>query len=773
MDLERESASASEQASAPASKKQKPSKKDLRKLTEIPIYSTKQKAVFKTSLTYSEAQGAIFSHNEKDEIFREKVLSDGRVLGGLILGRIPNEKSDIFTNPPANLKLVVSAVEIAELSFPGIVTPGQWANKGVRHLIAPIKDFDCAIPDSLAILIVKEMHEAIQRGETVYVHCKAGKQRSASIVERIFVFYHEIYASRLDVAAGPEDEERFDVWGKFLQSKRVQVELNVRSRGKILQEKKYFDRYFQLGNVQHQDGIHSTKHIFDIAQLPAFKELGIYAFQQQNKLTDIVRGVFNSILSLAEDNPLVVWINNGPNPFQRFLDIKTNTADEGKRRDLVQQFKLQLTNLLQNFIKQDSYTPSHVVFAESPFTDFILGEFTAYGKQYLGKKPTTKKDNRPTSEGARRVEAYLHLTQPHSPELDVSADIHQCVQHLAFYAALTAAGGEDFKKGQQKQLFSHNSFKSILSCLFGRELSPEVAIKKLINHGFFKTCLAELDRIAVLIEKLAVSGLSLEIISNEVRFEAEILMQVIIRENKGFSQFLKQTYEMTLIKYIAEKVEKNQKNQVNSLEPVSSYELDKLQSDGQKINFVCGTLGVRRAKVHLFLMQRVNQEISVVDYNPKTDRASLEFMRAILCYAIIVKPYAQFFNEGDLRCKLGLALMRKINIPYLKNSNDFYAKAPNYKALKAWFYDKFFNSPYQEIIIKNPTLTHNEYRKGINVVVEKIEAFILKQNPNTTVDGLYEAIKFDIDTIFTTGKPAIPLDYKVEMYATDNAIKNK
>jgi atypical dual specificity phosphatase len=103
-----------------------------------------------------------------DEIVAEK---DGR--GRVILGGYPW---------PAWVALDLEISEKVEVAINTVAEkPGSMFSKEVKMINLPMRDF--AEPSARAVLLcVAEIDAAFQSGQTVYVHCKAGKGRSATAV---------------------------------------------------------------------------------------------------------------------------------------------------------------------------------------------------------------------------------------------------------------------------------------------------------------------------------------------------------------------------------------------------------------------------------------------------------------------------------------------------------------------------------------------------------------------------------------------------------------
>ncbi len=171
-------------------------------------------AAYPASKLYTEARILIGDWSEWDE------LEDG-----LFLGKIPsatdcksliefvrqaqekrfsqgedNDKNKFNEIRP--LKLIVSVVDYFELGsiFPlsTMATPKDWAAEGIKQCCLPIQDFGAEVHDECVIKTIYEMRKCILQGGSVYVHCKAGRGRSAMLCAIYLAVFDERYAD-LDV----------------------------------------------------------------------------------------------------------------------------------------------------------------------------------------------------------------------------------------------------------------------------------------------------------------------------------------------------------------------------------------------------------------------------------------------------------------------------------------------------------------------------------------------------------------------------------------------
>jgi len=118
----------------------------------------------------------------------------------LILGALPlnvgvvgyETRNDVKTLIDSGVGAVLSVVEVFENNSPGYmaspVTPEEWKNAGVKQLQLPTPDFD-TISHEFIERGVEFIHWNVSHGRSVYIHCKAGRGRSALIVMCYLIKY--------------------------------------------------------------------------------------------------------------------------------------------------------------------------------------------------------------------------------------------------------------------------------------------------------------------------------------------------------------------------------------------------------------------------------------------------------------------------------------------------------------------------------------------------------------------------------------------------------
>lgn len=109
------------------------------------------------------------------------------ITDGLVLGRLPLKNRDDHRTmiDQQGIGAVLSLVEHFENHNLGVlsdpVTPKNWVKLGIDHMQIETPDFSPLSVEDIA-KGVNFIEEEIRQGKKVYVHCKAGRSRSAAIV---------------------------------------------------------------------------------------------------------------------------------------------------------------------------------------------------------------------------------------------------------------------------------------------------------------------------------------------------------------------------------------------------------------------------------------------------------------------------------------------------------------------------------------------------------------------------------------------------------------
>ena len=112
---------------------------------------------------------------------------------GIYLGPIPiSEKQEYSVRSTLNIKAILTVNEAFELETTTLigkpVQPSVWASYKIEQLVLSSPDFT---PPSYKVLDqgANYIEKYISRKQNVYVHCKSGKGRSASMICAYFIKY--------------------------------------------------------------------------------------------------------------------------------------------------------------------------------------------------------------------------------------------------------------------------------------------------------------------------------------------------------------------------------------------------------------------------------------------------------------------------------------------------------------------------------------------------------------------------------------------------------
>lgn len=243
----------------------------------------------------------------------------------LFLGQIPRTgKKDLFItcferdilshaplDPTLPRALIISANSMFELagrgSYHNIITPLSWKEKGVKHHHLPFVDFGRGTEVTLVIDALNEMLNAWHHNVPIYVHCKAGKARSALITCLFMALSDEEFLSSLllikkDYIENHHDEEILNSQLKILlnaieervKTQRPQVGLGhkinfgvdvlneiIKHNLLITAEREYPDltEILVIG-IQNRLNSPINQFLQKLSQADSFKELMVHAYTE-------------------------------------------------------------------------------------------------------------------------------------------------------------------------------------------------------------------------------------------------------------------------------------------------------------------------------------------------------------------------------------------------------------------------------------------------------------------------------------------------------------
>lgn len=210
--------------------------------------SYKQQLLFSISLQYQMAVG--YDHWN---IILGDTDNPNDTLGLLILGALPIKNtvyipSNVFLSTKNHdqeliklcndknkpLKIIISAIQDFEkagnYTLLDPIKTLDWQKNNIKQLHVKIPDNGFNLPYEELGIIIDEIDKAILRGESCYVHCKAGRGRSWTIIMAYLLKYTE-YNSVGEAQA-------------YVKSKRDQVSPSQQQLDYI----KGFEQYLVVGN---------------------------------------------------------------------------------------------------------------------------------------------------------------------------------------------------------------------------------------------------------------------------------------------------------------------------------------------------------------------------------------------------------------------------------------------------------------------------------------------------------------------------------------------
>jgi len=148
-------------------------------LTALHIYSNSKQLIYEVTLAYP----VIRSRLDSTWDWYHQVIPPEEERGGVYLGALPLK--NLGHHKMLKKFAILSLVEDHEMSsqtpWSDPVTPADWTKLGTTHIQISTEDFH---PVSIANIweAVLWIEEQVSEGKNVYVHCKAGRSRSSTVV---------------------------------------------------------------------------------------------------------------------------------------------------------------------------------------------------------------------------------------------------------------------------------------------------------------------------------------------------------------------------------------------------------------------------------------------------------------------------------------------------------------------------------------------------------------------------------------------------------------
>lgn len=243
-----------------------------------------------------------------------------RLGGRVLLGQIPIDSFNAELLGELSPKgLIVSCNDCFELAGCGsaspVTDPSLWSHTDIEHHHLPFTDFtDNANPELLKETLEK-IWDAYHRGETIYVHCKAGSSRSALVVAifmcliELKTFYHQISYDEGDLELLLKAKiEQLKIVRPQVGIGRAKIDLGVRVLLKFIEDE------FNEGMAEQTEIFtQSGKFFAKLTQSSEFKALWHY--------------VYNNPVDFEDMQVIMTALNEAPLDVLKVLTPTTRKTD--------------------------------------------------------------------------------------------------------------------------------------------------------------------------------------------------------------------------------------------------------------------------------------------------------------------------------------------------------------------------------------------------------------------------------------------------------------
>lgn len=288
------------------------------------------------------------------------------------LGRIPEKN-----NYPGGVRLIVSMVSYGELASIDF-DYHYLQEKAIRHLFVYMKDFTGSVCKQAVINAVKMMLEYAGPGNfnqdnIVYVHCKAGRSRSAMVVaiySAVQDILQDMQKGKMSFSDDDINQYLNNAINKITQNrKQVDIGINKFNTAKeILIEmihqfnNKLDDQVDSAEKLDKAGYLCSLKFKNDLCQFPSFKRLCTYLVMLNATQSRAVKlqDFLNQILYASDKEAANKWYGEmiiGASMLDAFVNCKPQLTedDRPKREELAQSFKVELSAHLAKKYPKDFY----------------------------------------------------------------------------------------------------------------------------------------------------------------------------------------------------------------------------------------------------------------------------------------------------------------------------------------------------------------------------------------------------------------------------------
>ena len=352
----------------------------------------KKELLFKVTLNYNRVQIKSGEWNAADRVADSIYLRTIPSFSGSAAENCEELKAKVLKDTGKPLGLMVSVVEHFELFEKGSIKPRHWMDQGVAHYHLPMADFTANVHTDAFIAIDEVMHQFVQQGKVVLVHCKAGRSRSASVLVPHL-------SHRGDGQALLPDSRLEDIV-THLVSQRSQVYLG---NEKVEKAREAIDRINKndfpalkrnFAESDFKAFLSSLELKNGLAQSLALKMMGGYFVKHPGSdraphLLEFTQGIW----SATNDDWYINFLAN-ESSLEAFVNTKSSVESGEKRRELVDIFAQEMDALLQVMFgftqdKLKQFKQAYLRAALAPRCSILgIGLFEGVSKSQDLKSPT-------------------------------------------------------------------------------------------------------------------------------------------------------------------------------------------------------------------------------------------------------------------------------------------------------------------------------------------------------------------------------------------------
>lgn len=325
-----------------------PKLEELKPYYVVTELSVQHQLLFFVTLSYNKLM-TYFHSNEQPTLSTWNPYDE--VLDGVYLGRILEKEINPIPNDVGLIISVCTFGELAAIKFP----LNEFINNGGKHIFIHMVDFGSQVSPNSVIETIKTMvdfrkNQRSTDKQKIYVHCKAGASRSASVVAA-----YDAYVNNVSL------EESI----RKLKQSRVQVDVGTEKRATFkgilrLTNTSEDNEFVESIKSKSPPGLASLEAKNRIRHLPSFKKLALYAHTfPTTKRASYIQDFFVTIYS-ANDAEWYSKLNSDGCSLKKFanatpvIDAYFGFEDKPYRENLVKAFISEVESVAKDFRHEEA-----------------------------------------------------------------------------------------------------------------------------------------------------------------------------------------------------------------------------------------------------------------------------------------------------------------------------------------------------------------------------------------------------------------------------------